>query len=66
MECHYKEHDRLLTEQFISQLNSDGMSDEILKEVATLEDIEGTISECILLWSHKADTQRTQNLPLII
>ena len=37
------------TEQFISGLNEDGTIDEILKEVAKLEDIKDTRSECVLL-----------------
>ena len=53
MECQYKTYDRFLTEQFISWLNDDGMINEILKEVATLEDIGNTTSEHVLLWVHK-------------
>ena len=40
MECQYKEYDKLLAEQLISGLNDDRMINEILKEVATLEEIE--------------------------
>ena len=36
------------------------MVDEILKEVATLEDIEDAISGCVLLWAHRLEVQRTQ------
>ena len=38
--CEYREYDRLLTEQFISVLSDEGMTDEILREVAMLENIE--------------------------
>ena len=48
----YKEYNRLLTEQFTNRLNDDGMVNEILKEVATLEDIEGTTNEHVLLLVH--------------
>ena len=42
------EYDRLLTGQFISGLNNDGMVDEILKEVATLEGIDDThLGACV-------------------
>ena len=38
--CQYKEYDGLLTQQFMSGLNGNGMVSEILKDVSTLEDIE--------------------------
>ena len=47
-ECEYKEHNRLLTEQFMGNLNDVGMTDEILREVTTLENIEEANSECVL------------------
>ena len=37
--CQCEEYDRLLTGQFINRLNDDGMVNEILKEVATVDDI---------------------------
>ena len=40
VECEYKEYNRLLTEHSISRINDDGIIDENLREVATLEDIE--------------------------
>ena len=46
-ECYFKGYNRLLTEQFINGLNDDGMVDEILKEVAALED-NGDASELVL------------------
>ena len=55
-EC--KEYDMLLTEQSISGLNDNGMIDEILGEVATIEDIEHAISEHVLLWAHRVEVQR--------
>ena len=51
VDCQYKEYDRLLIEQFISRLNDGGMVEEILEKVATLEDIEDTMSEHVLLWA---------------
>ena len=36
------------------------MVDEILKEVALLEDIEGAKSECVLLGMHPVKVQRVQ------
>ena len=38
-----------------------GMIDEILKEVATLEDIEDSRNECLLMWTHGIQVQRAQN-----
>ena len=49
-DCEYKEYCRLLTEQFIGALNDEGMTDEIVREVATLGNIEEATSECILAW----------------
>ena len=45
-ECQYKEYDRLLTDQVISGLNNEAMTDKILKEVATLEDSEDMSVYC--------------------
>ena len=39
IDCQYREYDRLVTKHSIIELNNDGIVDEILKEVATLEDI---------------------------
>ena len=50
----------MLTEQFIGQLNDGGMIDEILKEVAILEDIEDTMSERVLLFTCRVEAQRAQ------
>ena len=47
-ECKYREYDRLLTEQFIGELKDECMTDENLREVATLEVIEEVTDECIL------------------
>ena len=47
-ECKYREYDRLLTEQFIGDINDKGMTNGVLREVAMLEDIEEATSECIL------------------
>ena len=45
MECEYKEYYRLLTKQFIGWLNNEEMINEMFREVATLEDIDDTMSE---------------------
>ena len=47
-----------MTEQFIGGCNDEGMIDEILKEVAMLEDIEDVISEHVLIWSCTVEAQR--------
>ena len=44
------ESDRLLTEKFIGELNNEGMTDEISKEVATQEGIEESTSEWVMDW----------------
>ena len=36
------------------------MIEEILKELATLEDTEDTTSEHVLLWAYKVEAQRVQ------
>ena len=63
-ECKYKEYNILITEQFINGLNDDWICDKILKEVAMLEDIEDTKSECVLLWEYKVEVQRAQKSSL--
>ena len=64
MKCQYKEYDRLLTEQFISGFNNNGMINEIVRGVVTLEDIKGATSKHVLLWD-RVETQRAQILKLI-
>ena len=64
-ECKYKEYDALLTEQSINGLNDNGMVDEILKEVAMLEDIEHAASKHVLLWIHRVEAQRVKNQPFM-
>ena len=61
-ECKYRGYDRLLTEQFIGGINNEGMTDEILREVATLEDVQKATSECILALVHRLEVQRTQRI----
>ena len=63
-QCQYKEHDSLLTKQFINGINDDGMQDEILKEVATLDNIEDTTSEHVLLGACRVEVQRVQKSAL--
>ena len=53
VECLYKEYDMLLTEQILNVLNDNELADEILKEVATPEDIEDATSEYVLLLACK-------------
>ena len=40
------------------------MIDEILKEVATSEDIKDTIVKHVLLWAHRVEAQREQKSAL--
>ena len=55
VECQFKGYNRLLTEQLFNGLNDDGMVDEILKEVAALEDNKDA-SELVLA----IDAQKAQ------
>ena len=55
----YRDPDRLLAEQFTDRLTDNGMTDEILREVTTLENIEAT-SEHKLSLECKVEAQRTQ------
>ena len=57
-ECQYRKYDKLLFEQFTSGLNDDGMVNEILKEVAMLEDVEDGTSSWVLLWAYRVKGQR--------
>ena len=52
-------------EQFICRPNDDGTINEVLKEVATIEDTEDTTSEHMLLWAHRAEAQGVQNQHLM-
>ena len=61
----YKEYDRLLMEQFISGIDDNGMMNEIIKEVATLQDIRYPAGKCMLLWAHNIEVQRAQNQDLM-
>ena len=54
----------LLTEQFINGLNDNGMVGEILKKVATLEEIEDASSEHILVWACRVEVQKAQKSAL--
>ena len=47
----YCESDRLLTEQFTGGLNDDDMSDETLRDITTLENIEEATGEQVLIWA---------------
>ena len=63
-ECEYREYDRLLIEQFIDRLNDEGMNNEILMEVTTLENIEEATSKYFLNWVHRVEMQRAQRSAL--
>ena len=65
MKCQCNKYDRLLTEQYICWHNDNRMIDEILSEVATLEDIEDAMSKCVLLWMHRVEVQRHKNQPFM-
>ena len=56
--------DRLLTQQFIGGLSDKGMTDEILKEVAMLEDIEEATSDPIFTWVHRVEVQSAERIVL--
>ena len=64
MECEYKEHERLLTEQFICGLNKNGVIDEILRKVVTLEKFEDAMNEHVLIWACSVKTQKAQKAAL--
>ena len=53
-----------MAEQFISGLNDNGMINEILKIVDTLEDIEDATSKFVFLWACRIEAQRVQKLAL--
>ena len=59
-ECVYKEYDRQPTKQLISGFSNDYMIDEILREVATLEDIDDAMNEYVLIWACEVETQSAQ------
>ena len=59
-----RDYDRLLTEQFIIGLNTEGMTDEILREVAILEDIEEAIRKHMLTLAHRVEVQSSQMIAL--
>ena len=58
--CEYRGYERLLTEQFIGGLNDEGMTDEILRDVAMLGNIEEATSEHVLTWACRVEGQRAQ------
>ena len=59
-ECEYREPDRLLMEQFIDGPNDDDMTDDILREVTTLEDIYHATNKHALSLTHRVEAQRAQ------
>ena len=46
-----KKPNRLLTEQFIGGLNDNDMTDEIFREITTLENTEEATGEHVLIWA---------------
>ena len=60
----YREFDRLFTEEFIGGVNDEGMTEDILRELATLEDIEEATTEHVLTWACRVEVQRTQGIAL--
>ena len=50
----------MLTEQFISVLDDEGMISEFLREVLMLEDIENVTSKGVLLWTQRVEVQKVQ------
>ena len=58
-ECKYRHPDRSLTKQFIGRLSDDGMINEILREVTSLENIEEALTEFMLHWACRVEAQRT-------
>ena len=56
--CEYIEPDILLMEQFIGGLNNADMTDEILRKVTALENIEEAKSEHELSWVCRVEVQR--------
>ena len=59
-ECDYKELNRSLTKQFIGRLNDDDMTDEILGEVATIENMEGATTKHVLNRACRVEVQGAQ------
>ena len=59
-ECDYKEYDRKLTEQFIHRLEKEGIINDILREVSTLEDIDDATSKWVLLWPKNKNTEHSK------
>ena len=45
-------------------LNEEGMTDEILREITTLEDSEGANSDYKLTWMHRVGAQRTRGFAM--
>ena len=50
-ECHYRDPDRQLKEQFIHELNDRFMLDEIIRELTTKNNDEQVTSEGVLTWA---------------
>ena len=54
----YNKYVRLLTEQFISGQNNDGIISDTLREIAALEDIVDATSERVSIWPQRVGAQR--------
>ena len=59
-ECHYKEIDCQLKEQFIHGLNDKMMLDKVIRELTTKHSNDHTTSEDILIWAKRVEAQRMQ------
>ena len=62
MECNsmLSYYDRRFTEQFIKGLDDEAMIGKIQKELTELEDIDEAISDWVLIWVQRVETQRVQ------
>ena len=63
-ECKHREYYRLLTGLCIGGLDDEGLTDEILREVAMQEDIEEATSDCIFTWACRVKVQRAKSIVL--
>ena len=59
-DCDCGKYDRRLMEQFIHELDNEGMISEIVRKVSALEDMDETTSEGVLLWAKVAEAQGVQ------
>ena len=60
----YKEIDRRLKEQFITDMNNEAITGKIIKESRDPKDTSDVSSEHILIWAKRVETQTAQNAVL--